>query len=289
MDKYVTIESIIAKIDNDFNPDNTDWIPRVAAWAIDAMNQLKVLRVQFKERNIKVINKIAKSPCSFDNSYIKVYDSNGCEIKELKDKRCIGCQSTHPSTGGEDSQDSQDSQDNNINSIGGIDTRQVINTGYDGKEFYRTVTTHNNTTDEVNKHNVYEEYKLTPRRGMDRNYIIVDSNTIELSFDTSYITVLTKEVVTKYSDYYKTEIPVIPNNGILIEAIGFYCMYKMLCRGYKHPVFNLNASQYGTNPYYMWTTLRDKARISVTLDTQGDIDSNNQWQGYFYNYTFPKR
>lgn len=31
-----------SKIENDFNPDNSDWIPRVAAWTIDAMAQLKV-------------------------------------------------------------------------------------------------------------------------------------------------------------------------------------------------------------------------------------------------------
>lgn len=37
------IERIIAKIDNDFNPDNSDWIPRVAAWCIDAMSQIDVL------------------------------------------------------------------------------------------------------------------------------------------------------------------------------------------------------------------------------------------------------
>ena len=42
--KTITIEHIIAKLDNDFNPDNSDWIPRVPAWCVDAMNELKVLR-----------------------------------------------------------------------------------------------------------------------------------------------------------------------------------------------------------------------------------------------------
>ena len=39
------MESIIAKIDNDFNPDNSDWINRVPAWCVDAMQQLKILSV----------------------------------------------------------------------------------------------------------------------------------------------------------------------------------------------------------------------------------------------------
>ena len=44
------VERIIAKIDNDFNPDTSDWIPRVAAWSIDAMSQLKVLSTERKKR-----------------------------------------------------------------------------------------------------------------------------------------------------------------------------------------------------------------------------------------------
>ena len=44
------LERIIAKIENDFNPDNSDWIPRVAAWTIDAMAQLKVFNTIKKQR-----------------------------------------------------------------------------------------------------------------------------------------------------------------------------------------------------------------------------------------------
>ena len=35
------LQRIIAKVDNDFNIDQSDWIPRVAAWTIDAMSILK--------------------------------------------------------------------------------------------------------------------------------------------------------------------------------------------------------------------------------------------------------
>ena len=67
-------------------------------------------------------------------------------------------------------------------------------------------------------------------------------------------------------------------------------MYKMLCRGMKHPVFNLGASQYGTNPYYQWERLKNKAKAGVIIDWQaesGDKDGD-AWRSYFYNYTFPK-
>ena len=63
----------------------------------------------------------------------------------------------------------------------------------------------------------------------------------------------------------------------------------MLTRGMKHPVFNLAASQYGTNPYYMWMQLKDKAKASVIADNQGvNGYDGDAWRAYFYNYTFPK-
>ena len=55
--KTITIEHIIGKLDNDFNPDNSDWIPRVPAWCVDAMNELKVLRKIDKKMKLTVINK----------------------------------------------------------------------------------------------------------------------------------------------------------------------------------------------------------------------------------------
>lgn len=61
------LERIIAKIENDFNPDNSDWIPRVAAWTIDAMAQLKVFNTIKKQRTLSVNERIAISPCLFQS------------------------------------------------------------------------------------------------------------------------------------------------------------------------------------------------------------------------------
>ena len=261
----ITVEHIIAKIDNDFNPDNSDWIPRVAAWCIDAMNQLKVLNTVSKKRQLKVVNRIAKSPCKFDKYNVKVYDNNGCELKEADINSCCTDSS---STGGEEQ----------CNPNGSY-TREVLYNS-DAKEDV-VFTEHINTVVERERHNV-RHINLTPRGG--RNYTLFD-NTITLNFDTDYITIVQKEVETVYSDYYHCEIPVIPNNGLLAEALAYYCMYKMLCRGYKHPVFNLHASQYGTNPYYMWEQLKSKAKTSVINSQQGE--DNGEWRRFFINSMLP--
>ena len=267
----ITVENIIAKIDNDFNPDNSDWIPRVAAWCTDAMSQLKILNKVDKAITYKVVDRIVKSPCCFD-SIIKVLDENGCEIKKADEASwCEGCTS---STGGVEQTNA-----NEICNPNGSGTREVL---YNPNVKEDVVfSEHVNTVVERERHNV-RVVSVAPRK--ERNYI-VSGNTIELNFDASSIKVISKQVETVYSDYYHCEIPVIPNNGLLAEALAYYCMYKMLCRGYKHPVFNLHASQYGTNPYDMWMRLKDRARNSVNNDNQGN--DNGAWRRFFINSMIP--
>lgn len=267
----ITVEHIIAKIDNDFNPDNSDWIPRVAAWCTDAMSQLKVLNNITKKRQFKVINKTVKSQCCFDKNNIKVYDSNGCEIKQAdNDGNCCNNDSLHSSSSTEGLE--------RCNPNGSY-TREILYNPNVNEDI--VFTEHVNTIVERERHNV-KHIDLAPRKG--RNYVL-SGNTITLNFDDTYITIAQKEIETKYSEYYHCEIPVIPNNGLLAEALAYYCMYKMLCRGYKHPVFNLSASQYGTNPYYMWMQLKDKAKASVINSIQGD--DNGEWRNFFINSMMP--
>ena len=68
------VERIIAKIDNDFNPDNSDWIPRVGAWCIDAMSQLDVLRTKKTKKKVTVSDRIAYLECPINVD--KVTDEN---------------------------------------------------------------------------------------------------------------------------------------------------------------------------------------------------------------------
>ena len=62
----------------------------------------------------------------------------------------------------------------------------------------------------------------------------------------------------------------------------------MLCRGYKHPVFNLQASQYGTNPYYIWNNLKEEARRSVINQAVDDVDTS-LFRSNFFVSTFDPR
>lgn len=264
------IERIIAKIDNDFNPDNSDWIPRVGAWCIDAMGMINALRKEKKRKRLSVNERIAYSDCPLDKYNLKVYDTNGCLIKEADKNRC--CIST-PSTGSISQEVTPDTVD------------VVFNNDAEHYDF-NVQSNHVQSKDFPSRYNVVEERLYA--NNVNRNYVIVDCDKIELNFDTDYIYIEQEMIVTEYSKMFGCELPVIPNNAVLIEAIVYYCMYKMLCRGYKHPVFNLHASQYGTNPKYEFEQLKAKAERSIINSQQGDITDIDLWWSAFYLQTFKR-
>lgn len=274
-EKNTQLERLIAKIDNDFNPDNSDWIPRVGAWAIDAMSQINCLPKEKVRKKLTVTDRIAIYPCGLDN-VLKVYDSNGCEIKKLEHKGCsCGCDN-HPSTGEEEE---------SVNIEVSDTTSIYINENNDPDGYV-----HAETINEKEFPSRYNYINLeTEGKIKEHNYVVIGCDKIELNFDTDYICVEFEMIKTYCSKLYGCDLPVIPNNGLLLEAISNYCMYKMLTRGYKHPVFNLQASQYGTNPYYMWMKLKEEARLDIINNNFDDNGASRMFRSTTYIQTFDPR
>jgi hypothetical protein len=233
----------VGKIDNDFNISESDWIPRVAAWTIDALSQMKVLPMERKRRTLEVSDKVAQFPCEINGTELKVFDKSGNEIPELNSKDKGNCC-------------------NKQNAGSGV-FAVFDPTAYNG--INSMVVVDNNTS-------------------IDKNFVL-DCNKIELSFDTDSIDVETYEVVTYHDDYYDCECPYIYDDGLLLEALSWYCMYKYLSRGSQHPVFSLQANSPILNPWVQWNNLRPKAAASV----KSKIFKDSGWNNFFYNSTFLPR
>lgn len=295
--EYTTVDRIIAKIDNDFNPNNSDWIPRVGAWIHDALMQLDCIITEEVKKKLTVKNRIARSDCELGEN-VKLYDCNGCEIKLLDSVDC-GCNGfENDSLGYED--DKETSENSSQNGVGsGVDHQYL----FKGEKAvtHRTVTARVNNVDETIQNIAFHENVPIPypprynvmevKRNVSscvKGYVRINSTTFELNFDTDYIIVKYNAPKQSRCAIYNCTSPAIPNNGKLIEAITYYCMYKMLTRGYVHPVMNLSASQYGTNPYYIWMQSKEEAKRSVLID---GIDENldDLWRSSFYIETFNPR
>lgn len=240
---------LIGKIDNDFNISESDWIPRVAAWTIDALSQMKVLPMEKKKRKLEVSDRIAQFPCEMNMAELKVYDKDGCEIKPLNEYNNNECCNSESNT------------DKVIDSeIAVIDT-----TNKSGINFMQVA-------------------KVSTRKN--RNFV-VQGNNIELNFDTDYITVETYEVATYHDEYYDCECPYIYDDGLLLEALAWYCLFKYLSRGSKHVVYSLTSPNPVINPYMQWNALRPKAAASVKNKISNA--NNGGWNNFFYNSTFLPR
>lgn len=238
------LQRLIAKIDNDFNISESDWIPRVAAWTIDALSQMQILPMERKRRKLEVSNRIAQFPCTINAKELKVFDKNGCEIPELNSNNSCGCNSSRKSIPQE---------------IAIID--DTNKTGINFMQVGRVVSS--------NSHN-----------------FVLDGNNIELNFDTDEIEVETYETATYFDDYYQCDVPYIYDDGLLLEALAWYVIFKYLSRGSKHAVYSLTTNNQYLNPFVQWQLLKPKATASVKIALKKD---NEGWNNFFYNSTFLPR
>lgn len=281
--KFTTVQRIIAKIDNDFNPNNTDWIPRVPAWCIDAMSQIDALMEFRQKKKLTVKDGKAISDCCLTNlNNLKVYDENGCEVPLAGTKGCCGNGGDTSSTGKQEKAPTSDFR------VHRMRTHRTVEVEADPTKYVEEIidarATQYNKPDYPARYNVVETYRTNKPN---RNYVLSGGYTLELNYDAEYVTIEYDGIETML-DENGIEFPVIPNNGTLIEAIVYYCMYKMLCRGYKHSVFNLQASQYGTNPFYIWKSMKDEAERSIINDGVNE-DASKLFRSSFFINTFQPR
>lgn len=242
----ITIQRLIGKIDNDFNLSESDWIPRVAAWTIDALSQLKVLPMERKRRTLEVSDRLALFPCELNATEIKVYDKNGCEIQPISNNNsCCG--------------------NRNIASVPQQEIAVIDDSNKSGKNFMKVV-------------NIGDGYQ-------DKGFVL-QGNCIELNFETDSIDVETYEVATYHDDYFDCDVPYIYDDGLLLEALAWYCLFKYLSRGSHHPVYSLTSPNQAINPFHQWNSLKSRAAASVKIKISKD---NTGWNNFFYNSTFRPR
>lgn len=222
----IDISRLVGKIDNDFNISESDWIPRVAAWVIDALGQMNILAYEKKCRKLEVKDREAYYPCPVNMKQIKVFDSRGCEIENAKESNKCKC----------------NSELDNSKTISNSEIAVIDVTNKSGVNFMQVAN--------ISQGNAGHNYSM-------------QGQCIDLNFDTDYIIVEALEVATYYDEYYDCEVPYIYDDALLLETLSWYVLFKYLSRGSKHSVFSLTSASPITNPYIQWNTLRPKAAASV--------------------------
>lgn len=260
--RLISMSRLVGKVDNDFNISESDWIPRVAAWVIDALSQLKVLPMEKKRRKLEVSERIALFPCEITAHELRVFDKYGNEIANGADNKCsdLSRGSNNPSSCG--------CGQSAISSTGGLEETIGV-------------------TDPTAKDSAAATILASMVPSTQNHMFYLNGNSIELNFNTDEITVESYEVATYHDDYYDCEVPYIYDNGTLLEALSWYILFKYLSRGSKHPVYDLKSNNQYTNPFAQWMYYKSKAKTSVLNDMAKGKDEG--WNNFFYNSTFLPR
>lgn len=280
------LERLIGKIDNDFNISESDWIPRVAAWAIDALSQMGILAMQRVTRKLEVNNCIAQMPNKLNTHNIDV-KINGIPIY-CKDATSLN-HSFETTNADMYFNNHEHSDEFYIH-----DNHNSSETNIHDYTNERHIKLHANASipDEIavindkNKCGVnFMRVCTRPNNNGPIEYII-DGNQIHLTSDVDSIEVTSLETATYHDDYYDCDVPYIYDDGLLLEALAWYVLFKYLSRGSKHQVYSLTSPSAVLNPFMQWERLRPKAMASVKIAIRND----SGWNNFFFNNTFlPRR
>ena len=270
LNNQLTLQRLVGKIDNDFNLSESDWIPRVAAWVTDALSIMQILPMDKKKRTLEVSERVAQFPCELVATSLKVFDANGNEIPEYDSNKDCGKGNSRFGRCGCGSQ------------VGAVPYAVV-----EGDDTISSTGGEIGITDPCNKTgvNVVQVANIVGSSS-GRNFVL-DCNNIELNFDADTITVESYEPATYYDDYYDCEVPYIYDDGILLEALEWFVLYKYLSRGSKHPVYDLKTNNQMLNPMIQWNYYRPKAINSVKKKLS--TNTGDGWNNFFYNSTFRPR
>jgi hypothetical protein len=88
---YITIDELIGRVANDFNPSEDDWIPRVGQWCANALAELNICPTErakhtFTVHNMQVIYPIKLIPNDF-----KLWDCDGCPVPNFDKVHSCDC------------------------------------------------------------------------------------------------------------------------------------------------------------------------------------------------------
>lgn len=97
----------------------------------------------------------------------------------------------------------------------------------------------------------------------------INGSYLHLNVANGELGLLYKRLPFVLDEVIKINVPLIPNNEVLKEALKLFVMTRILQRGYKHPVFNLRENNPFTNPALKYDSMKIKVRNAcnvLTLD-----------------------
>jgi len=115
-----------------------------------------------------------------------------------------------------------------------------------------------------------------------------NGNTITTSFESGTITVYYKVLPTELVPEFGVNLPKVPNNIHVFNALGNYIMRALIIKGYKHPTLNLQENNPWLNPGLAFEKHAKAARNSLGAMTYDQrIELSKLQHEFVANYNYP--
>jgi len=110
---------------------------------------------------------------------------------------------------------------------------------------------------------------------------------ISTSFEEGTITVYYKMIATTLSTELGIQIPDVPDNIHLLQALANYIMMQLLVKGYKHPTISLRENNPYLNPGMAFDKYAKQARNSLGAMTYDErVEVSNLLHEFVSNYNY---
>jgi hypothetical protein len=111
----------------------------------------------------------------------------------------------------------------------------------------------------ANKHDV-EQADEFPNKG---TYQLNSDGTFVSGYKDATMRVHYFKLASKFCEELNMEIPLVPNREKVLLAIEYYLLFRIIARGYKHPIYSLASHLNDNNPNKLWQKWFLKAKNSA--------------------------
>ena len=101
------------------------------------------------------------------------------------------------------------------------------------------------------------------------NYSI-NGNTVHTEMESGTAEIIYKCMPLEWDDILGMWIPKVPDLPLILDNIGWYVLRLILSRGYSHPIYSLTTNNPELNPYRLWKTGIQAAKLSAKRMTNED-------------------
>lgn len=257
----VEADEVVARLDNDFNINQGDYVSRIPQWIYQCLSDLNIY-----------LGLVPKA-------YIADVEDFHCELpSDLHKLTGIEYNGTRLERRASDQYKITSVTDT---TYAYISTKVGVTVHGSNIQVDETL---NKVSIDASKIRVYDSSTINELPLSSQYYYLIPNGKIETSFQSGIITFHYYVFPSSYNERLNSLCPMIPDNEAVKDAIAWYLFQCILQRGTKHSVFTLGNPNWKLDPFERYRKARLNAKNKATSDDPDQARIvDRMWQSHLYN------